>query len=797
MNPIEKVLDRQLPPAARPGLVSVVLVAGSSADPGAVLGQLSGLHWPADRMEVVLVLAPGVEFVAQPGVRTVVLDEVATLAAARNAGAAVASGELLAFLAPGVTPNPEWLVHSLGTLRDDARVAAVASRVDDTLGRACFSGATMSFAGQAGHPHAGEPSDAVPDLEADVLFPADEAFVIDAGAFRWVNGFDAEFAVGVECPDLGWRLWLHGFRVRYDPRSRVVTSATDGVDDPECGLFGELCMIYKNYDDAHLHSTLAAAILRGGNRRGGTEDIDRFTSALPQLGEARRKIQASRVTADAEVVQHFVAPFASVTESDQAVLDALGAQQVFSHRRRIAIVTPDVLKAQMAGPAIRAWQIALALSREHDVQLATTVRCELTHPAFPVSHVDDAGLHALEQWCDVLVFQGHIMESHPWLERSKKILVVDIYDPFHLEVLEQARDAPDHDRRRSVRMAVEVLNDQIARGDFFLCASEKQRDFWLGQFAAVGRINPAVYDGGENLEKLLTVVPFGVSDDPPRRTRTALKGVVPGIGPDDHVILWGGGVYNWLDPLTLVRAVDKLRERLPTVRLFFMGLKHPNPDVPAMQMAYETRKLAKELDLVDTHVFFNEGWVEYQDRENYLLESDLGVSTHLDHVETAFSFRTRILDYLWASLPIVATSGDSFAEIIDARGLGITVPAGDVDALEDALFTLLSDDARREQCRTAIAGCVDEFRWNRVLSPIIEFCRDPRHAPDRVDPRQRGFIGDLRAQQMWGRQGWRHRARVVLDHVRRREYEDLSRKVRIRVRTLLFPESDGPAARRL
>jgi len=69
-------------------------------------------------------------------------------------------------------------------------------------------------------------------------------------------------------------------------------------------------------------------------------------------------------------------------------------------------------------------------------------------------------------------------------------------------------------------------------------------------------VNLVVFDDdlspaqGKNLEKLLTVVPFGVSDDPPRRTRTALKGVVPGIGADDHVILWGGGVYNWLDPLT-------------------------------------------------------------------------------------------------------------------------------------------------------------------------------------------------------------------------------------------------------
>src|SRR5206468_8785633 len=105
--------------------------------------------------------------------------------------------------------------------------------------------------------------------------------------------------------------------------------------------------------------------------------------------------------------------------------------------------------------------------------------------------------------------------------------------------------------------------------------------------------------------------------------------------------------------------------------------------------------LATELGLTGTHVFFNEGWVPYEERQNYLLEADIGVSTHLDHVETAFSFRTRILDYLWASLPIVATEGDSFATLIEAEGLGLTVPAQDVGALETALLPLLDDPARR------------------------------------------------------------------------------------------------------
>ena len=42
-------------------------------------------------------------------------------------------------------------------------------------------------------------------------------------------------------------------------------------------------------------------------------------------------------------------------------------------RRRIVVATADSVTPKMAGPAIRAWQIASALSREHDVHLVTTL----------------------------------------------------------------------------------------------------------------------------------------------------------------------------------------------------------------------------------------------------------------------------------------------------------------------------------------------------------------------------------------------------------------------------------------
>lgn len=272
----------------------------------------------------------------------------------------------------------------------------------------------------------------------------------------------------------------------------------------------------------------------------------------------------------------------------------------------------------------------------------------------------------------------------------------------------------------------------MQRGDFFLCASERQRHFWLGQLAGLGRLNPLTYAADNSLNNLLALVPFGLPSAEPVRTGAGMRGVVPGIGPDDKVIIWGGGIYNWFDPLTLIAAIDLLRRRHPQVRLFFLGMQHPNPLVPKMQMAAHARELADQLGLTGSHVFFNEKWVPYDDRQNYLMDADVGVSTHFEHIETTFSFRTRILDYLWARLPIVTTRGDGFGDLVAAEGLGVAVPERDPEALAAALDSMLFDVTAIERARNNVEVVRAGFTWDKALDPLVRFCRDARPASDRV-----------------------------------------------------------------
>jgi len=407
-----------------------------------------------------------------------------------------------------------------------------------------------------------------------------------------------------------------------------------------------------------------------------------------------------------------------------------------SRRQNILIITDDTLGPRMAGPAIRAWNIAEVLSADHEVRLASTRKAQASSPHFAVCDGSGTMLAGLAQGMDIILVQGFTLRSHPWLADIGAHLVMDMYDPIHLEILEGAQDSAGASRHRELAGGLEALRLQFERGDFFLCASERQRDLWLGHMSALGRVNFATYDQDSTLRRLIDLAPFGIDAQPPlpEGASGAIRGVIDGIGADDTVLLWAGGVYNWFDPVTLIDAIGDLVPQMPTLRLLFMGTKHPSLDDLSTTVLRQGFERAGQRGLLGTHVFFREGWVPYHDRGRYLADADLGVSTHVLNVETAFSFRTRMLDYLWAGLPIVCTEGDEFAGIVAREGLGRVVGEGDHAALATAIRELLSDPVELARCRAAVAVTAERFRWPLALAPLVAYCADPWWAPDKDRP---------------------------------------------------------------
>ncbi len=396
----------------------------------------------------------------------------------------------------------------------------------------------------------------------------------------------------------------------------------------------------------------------------------------------------------------------------------------------MVIYTIGSLGVRLAGPAIRAHRFAEALSRVAEVRLLSETSATISNDDFLIARAGGDDLVEHIRWADVLIMQSSLLTYLPEVLDTDTIIVADLYDPFLLEQLQQGLYTGDEDQRETADFTVRTVNDMLRFSDYFICASEKQRDMWIGQLTAVGRLNPETYRDDPSLRQLIDIVPFGVDETPPVQTEHGIRGVVDGISLTDKVVLWGGGIYDWFDPQTLVRAIAQLAEKHDDLRLFFLAKNQVDPDSTSMEIVEHTVQLARDLGVLDSSVFFNEHWVTHSERANYFLDADVGVSTHLDHLETAFSFRTRLLDYIWTGLPIVNSAGDAFEKAIVERNLGRVVEPGDVDALADALEQMLYNDELSAEVRANVAAYAPELMWSTAVKPLVEFVSTPRRAAD-------------------------------------------------------------------
>lgn len=765
-------------------LVSIILVNYRGVeDTLEAIRSIGNLDWDESRLELIVVdNASGDDSVSRlrreaPSVRIVESKKNLGFAGGCNLGVNQSRGDYLAFLNNDARPDKNWVSAAIDRFEQSGKIGAVASKVLDWDGGLVdFIDAALTWFGMGYKPFASTPIPLSEDHAHEVLFGTGAAMFVRRAIYKELGGFDERFFMFYEDVDFGWRLNLAGYSFFYEPKS--VAYHRHHASMKKLGKFKEtyllernaLFTLYKNLGQDALDTRLAGAVslaVRRAVARGNLDStqfdirnpgsdaeqsllvakdtmatvfgIDQFIEALPELSLERARIQSSRKVSETKIRKLFGetdAPSFSGEHFNRGYANILNALDVLSSSlpTKVLVITGDPLGKKIAGPAIRALKIAETLAVESDVRLVSLQEVSLRADDFEILSVqigDEKAMREHERWAEIIIFQGSAMSVFRCIRDSKKIIVVDIYDPMHLENLEQGKQLDLSQWNRQVEGATCVLNQQLKRGDFFICASELQRQFYLGQLAALGRLNPATYQDDPEFRGLLDVVPFGLSNRAPEHKKQVVKGVYKNVSSDDKLILWSGGLYDWFDPKTLIIAVSNLSKRHPNVRLLFMGTAHPHPDVPEMRTVTESRELARDLGVLNSHVFFNESWVEFDDRENYLLEADLGVSTHHSHVETQFAFRTRILDYLWAELPIVVTEGDFFAELVRSQGLGLVVDAEDAVQLEGALEKMLFDATSISEARDNISRVRPNFYWESVLQPLVRFINNPSPARDR------------------------------------------------------------------
>jgi hypothetical protein len=281
---------------------------------------------------------------------------------------------------------------------------------------------------------------------------------------------------------------------------------------------------------------------------------------------------------------------------------------------QISLISYDIVGKKMAGPGIRFYEFAKVLARYMNVTLHTPNKVDIDIEGVKLKYYNTKNYNSLARSienADVILIQGHILYYFPFLKNFSGKIIVDLYNPFNLESLEMYKESSIAERLRIDQSNNHIIKLQLAIGDFFICASEKQRDYWTGMLSAMGRINPFSYDADNTLRTLIDVVPFGIPSEPPKRSGTSITSVIPNINEGDKILLWGGGIWNWLDPITTIKALWETARDRDDLKLLFMGIKHPDPKLPEMKKCLDAIKLSKELGVsrvtLQDYIAFLEG----------------------------------------------------------------------------------------------------------------------------------------------------------------------------------------------
>ena len=396
-----------------------------------------------------------------------------------------------------------------------------------------------------------------------------------------VGLFEESFFLYYEDVDLSWRGRARGWRYAYVPAAvaRHVHAASGGVASALAMRYAErnrLVTLVRNAPArlaavavAQFVTATASYALRGpGPGDGPAPGPDR---PAPRGGLRAVRAGPPRSTGPAPAAPgpptgarrrpHGLAGARSIL----LTAGTLGWPCPLPVPTQVLVLTPDTVGPEMAGPGIRSYELARVLAAESAVTLASPYPVGRELPGGVTTTFADRGeLRRLVGEAEVVVAMASLLHEHRWIGQAtgaggrRPAVVADAYDPVLFEVLAMSTGA-GFDTAVEGPEALARMTTPLELADLVLSASTRQRHLLLGMMAGLGRVNPLTYAADPTFERFVAVVPFGLPTQPPDAYgRRPLRGPDAPFDEDDFVALWGGGLYEWLDPVTLIDAIARI-----------------------------------------------------------------------------------------------------------------------------------------------------------------------------------------------------------------------------------------------
>lgn len=366
-------------------------------------------------------------------------------------------------------------------------------------------------------------------------------------------------------------------------------------------------------------------------------------------------------------------------------------------KMKIGIVSPEPIGDCMSGIGIRMLEISKVLSRENDVILFVPKESKPVKVNFSIKGYKKEAISEFLKDIDLVIIQGE-PANYLLSQNFKGYVIVDLYDPYAIESLSYDDKA--------FEFAHSSLSFQLKKGMHFLCANEKQRIFYLGGLFISKRLEPEIFQKDPEFKSLISIVPYGVPEEEPILEENYFNFKEP--------VIFFGSFYDWYDIEILEEVLLELKKEM---EFHFIVTKHLRPSTTPQKKFKEFEEWSKKEGLLDKNIHIID-WMPYNERTKAYFSSSLSLCLYPESFETELSFRTRILDFLYGGLPVIALKGSQLEKLISEVDGAFFVERERGLILKKIKEIIKIDKEKRIEFSKNIRK---KFGWEVVLKPLLDY----------------------------------------------------------------------------
>jgi glycosyltransferase involved in cell wall biosynthesis len=193
------------------------------------------------------------------------------------------------------------------------------------------------------------------------------------------------------------------------------------------------------------------------------------------------------------------------------------------------------------------------------------------------------------------------------------------------------------------------------------------------------------------------------------------------IGLGDVPLILAYTRFFEFGPARLIRVFERVRARVPEARLVVVGTGLGNEDAELAALAR-----ARGLESAIRHL----GWRPVAELPDLFAAADVAVYPLDDTLLNRAKCPMKLVDLLLAGVPVVADAVGQAREYVEDDRTGRLVPAGDVEAMADAVAALLRDPPRaRAMGQNARRAIAERWSWADQARRIAEAFERASSAP--------------------------------------------------------------------